>query len=143
MLEFSWYREFKGAAAFWIASLVFTLAGAAFTAVGVLVWPFFLLLGIPFLCLGAFILVLMLYSLYLKRKHPQRYPAWLWWVNYAGGLSGALLFAVPSTLVLPILLLVGVPSETIWIGALFSAIGVITLVIIALAAKWQYGKRPR
>jgi hypothetical protein len=138
-----WTHQFRDAAAFWIAALVFLLAGAIFTAAGVLAETLFLTIGLPFLGLGLLVFALMAYSLHLKRKHPERYPIWLWGVNFIGGLAGARLFAVPSTLALPILLLVDVPSETIWIGALFSAIGVITLVIIALIAKWQYGKRPR
>ncbi|MFZ5918745.1 MAG: hypothetical protein ACOYZ7_17555 [Chloroflexota bacterium] len=143
MTEFSWYHEFRGAARFWIAALVFALAGITFTVVGALVEPFFLFIGLPFLGLGLLILALLVYGLNLKRQNPERYPIWLWWVNFIGGLAGALVFAAPSTLALPILLLVDVPSETIWIGALFSVIGIVTLVIITLIAKWQYGKRPR
>lgn len=143
MLSGGWYRELRGATAYWVASLIFALVGAAFTATGVLVAPFFLLLGIPFLCLGVFILLAMLFSVYLKRVHPERYSIWLWWVNFIGGLFGALLFAVPSTFALPILLLVGTSSETIWIGVLFSAVGAIALVAVVLIGFWQYRKRPR
>ena len=136
-----WYGELEGAAEYWIASLTFCLVGGVFTAVGALTEPFFLFIGLPFLGLGLFILVLLIYSLYLKVKHPEKYPGWLWWVNFIGGLAGALLFAVPSTLALPILLLVNVPSETIWVGALFSAIGAVSLIGIGLIARWQYNNK--
>jgi hypothetical protein len=64
-------------------------------------------------------------------------------VNFIGGLLGALLFAVPSTLALPILLLVDAPSETIWISVLFSAIGVVVSIAVGLIGMRQYRKRPR
>lgn len=136
-----WYRELKGAAGFWIAALLFTLMGGVFTTVGVLVEPFFLLVGLPFLGLGLFVLVLLIYSLYLKVKHPEKYPGWLWWINFIGGLAGALLFAVPSTFALPILLLLDLPADTLWIGVLFSVIGAIALVVVVLIGRWQYKKR--
>ncbi len=143
MFSASWYREFRGAAAYWIASLVFVLVGAVFTAVGALADPAFLLVGVPFLLLGLFVLALLIYSLFLKLKHPERYHTWLWWINFVGGLSGALLFAVPSTFALPILLLADVDADVMWIGALFSAIGVITCVVVAWIAARQFRNRPR
>ncbi len=143
MFSTHWYREIRGAAAFWIAGFVFTLVGGVFTAVGALTETFFLLIGIPFSCLGLLIIALLIYSLYLKLAHPEKYHTWLWWVNFSGGLLGALLFAVPSTLALPILLLVDAPSETIWIGVLFSAIGVVVSIAVGLIGMRQYRKRPR
>lgn len=143
MPKFSWYHEFRGAARFWIAALVFALAGMAFTVAGALVEPFFLLIGLPFLGLGLLILALLVYGLNLKRQNPERYQDWLWWVNFIGGLAGALLFAVPSTLALPILLLLDLPTETLWIGALFSVIGVASLIGIGLIARWQYNQKSR
>lgn len=136
-----WYREFKGAAAFWIAGFVFALVGVVFTAVGMLEEKFFLFIGLPFLGLGLIVLILLIHSLYLKAKHPEKYPGWLWWVNFIGGLSGALLFAVPSTFALPVLLLLGM-AEFIWMGALFSAVGLITLAAMTLIGVAQYKKRP-
>ena len=143
MHENNRHYALKEAAVFWIAALVFILAGGAFTAVGALVKRFFLLIGIPFLSLGVFILILLIYSLYLKLAHPENYYAWLWWVNFIGGLVGALTFALPSTLALPILLLAGTTGKNILIGALFSVIGMGTLVVIWFVARKQYGGRTK
>ena len=143
MHENNWYNELKGAAAFWVAALVFILAGGAFTAVGVLLEKFFLFIGIPFLALGVFVLLLLVYSLYLKLAHPENYQAWLWWVNFIGGMAGALTFALPSTLALPILLLMEMDGQAILIGTLFSVIGLGMLVGIWFVARKQYTGRPR
>jgi hypothetical protein len=143
MFERLWYRELKGAAAFWLASLVFIVVGGAFVAVGVLAESVFVFIGIPFLGLGLLILSLMVGSLYIKVKRPENYGTWLWWVNFVGGLLGALLFAVPSSLALPLLLLLDMGDEALWIGALFSLIGVAVIAVVVLIARKQYRERPR
>ncbi len=76
------------------------------------------------------------------RGHPEKYSRWLWWVNLVGGLVGALLFAIPSTFVLPFLLLADGGSEFIWLGALFTVIGVLATVAIVAIAVRQYKQRP-
>ena len=55
---------------------------------------------------------------------------WHWWINFVGGLAGALLFAIPATLTLPALFIAWMlrpnalfepgidASETLWVGAL-------------------------
>ena len=138
-----WYREIRGAAAYWLATLIFILVGIAFVAVGVAEEEIFLFVGIPFLCLGIAVLVLLIYSLYLKLKHPENYETWLWWINFIGGLAGALTFSVPSTLVLPILLLVEGDDETVVIGAVFSVIGLGVTIAVGLLARRQYQRRPQ
>ncbi len=150
MVEKSWYLAIKKAAAYWIAGIVFTLAGGAFVAVGALIERFFLIIGIPFLGLGSLILALLIYSLYLNVKHPENYGVWLWWINFIGGLSGALLFAIPSTLALPILLLIeragadlDLAPEARLIGAAFSVIGLAVMAVVWLVARRQYRGRPR
>jgi len=142
MREKIWYNELEGAAAFWIAALLFILVGGAFTAVGVLLEEFLLFIGIPFLCLGALILILLIYSLYLKLRQPENYETWLWWVNFIGGLAGALTFAIPSTLALPILLLLEMDDAAFLIGALFSVIGLAVTVGVWFVARKQYRERP-
>jgi len=143
MHEKTWYRELKGAAAFWGAASAFILVRGAFTAVGVGVEEVFLIIGIPFLALGIFILLLLFYSLYLKLAHPENYETWLWWINFIGGLAGALTFAIPSTLALPILLLVEMDGEALLIGALFSVIGLAVTIGIWFVARKQYRERPK
>lgn len=143
MREKTWYYELKGAAAFWVAALVFILVGGAFTAVGVLAEEIFLIIGILFLCLGALVLILLIYSLYLKLAHPENYETWLWWVNFIGGLAGALTFAIPITLALLILLLVEMDDEALLIGAGFSVVGLAVTIGTLFVARKQYQKRPR
>ena len=140
-----WYYEIKGAAPFWIAALLFILLGGAFTATGV--WAeeiFFVIVGVPFLCLGALILPLLIYSLYLKSAQPENYKTWLWWVNFIGGLAGALTFAIPSMLMLPILLLlIEMDDEALLIGAGFSIVGLAVMIGVWFVARKQYRERPR
>ena len=143
MFNRGWIHEIRGAAGFWIAGLVFLLVGTAFTAVGALVLEPLVFIGIPFLVLGGLILILLIYSLYLKLRHPENYEAWLWWINFIGGLLGALTFALPSTFALPILLILEVDEAPLWIGALFSAVGLGVLVATWLIARRQLQDRPR
>nr|HID13046.1 hypothetical protein [Anaerolineae bacterium] len=143
MHEKTWYYELKGAAAYWLASLIFILVGAASVAVGVLEEEFFLFIGIPFLCLGIVTLVLLVCSLYVKLKHPENYKVWLWWANFIGGLVGALTFSIPSTLALPALLLMDGDDQLLLIGAVFSVVGLAVTVAIWLLARRQHRGRPR
>jgi hypothetical protein len=151
MPETRWYHEIKGAATYWLAGIVFALVGAVFVAVGARAAKFFLFIGIPFLGLGMLVLILMACSLYLKVKQPENYEVWLWWVNFIGGLSGSLLFGIPSTFTLPALLLmeragmlaVRQGDEVRWIGAVFSVIGLGVLVVVWMIARRQYSARPR
>ena len=138
-----WYYEIKGAAPFWIAALLFILTGSAFTAAGVWAEGVFLVIGVPFLCLGAFILPLLIYSLYLKFAQPENYKTWLWWVNFIGGLAGALTFAIPSMLMLPILLLIGMDDEALLIGAGFSVVGLAVTIGVWFVGRKQHRERPR
>jgi hypothetical protein len=143
MIEKHWYYEIKGAAAFWLAGIVLALVGAAFVAVGVSEEEIFLFIGIPCVCLGILVLLLLTYGLYLKVKHPENYKTWLWWVNFTGGLAGALTFCIPSTLALPALLLLGEDGEALLIGAMFSVIGLVVTIAVGVLARRQYNKRPR
>jgi len=86
---------------------------------------------------------MMLYSVHLKANDSENYVAWLWWVNFVGGLAGVGLFAVPSLFALPVLLLVGGLEEFLWLGAVFSLIGTAVLVTLWFVAKRQYRGRPR
>ncbi len=139
----TWYCELEGAAAFWIAAILFILVGGAFTAVGVEIEGAFLIIGVPFLALGLLILPLLIYSLYLKFAQPENYKTWLWWVNFIGGLAGALTFAVPSTLALPILLLAEMEDEALLIGVGFSVVGLAVTIGVWFVARKQYRERPR
>ena len=138
-----WYYALQGAAAYWVAALLFILIGGAFTAVGVWIEELFLIIGLPFLCLGALVLILLIYSLYLKLAHAENYETWLWWVNFIGGLAGALTFAIPSTLALPLLLLLEMDEQALLIGAGFSVVGLAVTIGVWFVARKQYRERPR
>jgi drug/metabolite transporter (DMT)-like permease len=138
-----WHHTFKGAARFWIAALVFIVVGIAFVVVGILGEELFLFIGTPFLFLGTVVLALLAFSLYIRLRHPEDHDAWLWWVNFVGGLSGALLFSIPSMLALPILLLVSEDDEALLVGAVFSVIGLATTIVVGMLARRQVRGRPR
>jgi hypothetical protein len=140
--RWSWTIELKGAAPFWVAALVFLLVGVVLIVVGVEEEEALLYAGIPCALLGLLLLAMLIYSLYLKLGQPENYAVWLWWVNFGGGMAGALLFAIPSTLAAPILLVLE-EDEMLWIGALFSAVGLAVSAGVALLARRQLRDRPR
>ena len=156
----SWgYRiELRGPAKLWTASIVFTALGlvialwlprhfrlgeadpiAAF-AIGALGWAF--------LVLGLAILVPMLATLYLRRRQPGQEPAWHSWINFIGGLLGALIFAIPATLMLPVFLIAYLArpnalfraeetntAQNFGLAAVFSILGLASLGLIGFAAR--------
>ncbi len=130
------------AARFWIAAIVFDLTGTALLVAGALWEPILMLVGLPFVLLGGLLLGLLLYGQRLKRRAPERYAGWLWWVNLIAGIAGVALFAVPSLLVLPGLLLLGL-REFYWLGALFLGVGLLTGGATALVAAHAIRHRPR
>ena len=74
---------------------------------------------------------------------------WHRWVSFVGGVAGALLFAVPSTLSLPLLWVlgrrdepvlfpeVGRSAQDLWIGAGFSLLGLLVLGGLVLVGRLQ------
>ena len=105
------------------------------------------LLGWTFLLLGLLVLLPMLFTLHIRRSDRERERVWHWWINFIGGLAGALVFAVPATLIFPmmwfgyltrpnILFPAGVdPAKNLWLGALFSLVGLVTLAATGLIAR--------
>jgi hypothetical protein len=126
----------------WVAAIVFDLVGTGMLIAGVLWEPMLLLVGAPFGLLGALLLGLLVYGARFRHSQPERYARWLWWVNLIGGIAGAALYAVPSLLVLPAMLLLGL-HEQLWLGALFSVTGLLVGVATALLAAHLIRGRPR
>ena len=74
---------------------------------------------------------------------------WHRWVSFVGGVAGALLFAIPSTLSLPLLWVlgrrdepvlfpeIGQSAQDLWIGAGFSLLGLLVLGAIVLVGRAQ------
>ena len=162
---FSFWIELQGATKLWVASIFFTLLGA------VIAWVFPLLfpaigrdplvsfaigaLGWAFIGLGLLVFVSMLGTLYIRATRPGHEEVWHWWINFAGGLAGALLFAVPATLMLPVFCVaylrrpnVLFPSDAaaannLWIAALFSVIGLVVLAVIRVLVRLKLRENPK
>jgi hypothetical protein len=164
-----WFRvwiDLRGPARLWAASLGFTVVGAS------LVWamprvapvlmadPFGALalacLGWVFLGLGLPALVALVLTLTFRRRDPDRAAAWHWWINFLGGLAGALVFAVPAKLLLPLMLGAywtrpnllfptesGLAGKNLGLGALFTVVGCVTLAATWWLARLKLRESPK
>ena len=84
----------------------------------------------------------MLATLFFHRTQPEREAVWHWWINFIGGLAGALVFAVPATLMFPVFLIAyltrpnalvpndAVAANNLWLAVLFSVIGLAVLALL-------------
>ena len=158
--------ELRGPARLWTASIGFTLVGSAI----VVVLPRYLpaveqdpvaaiaigALGWAFVVLGLIVLLPMLATLYVRARRPERERVWFWWINFIGGLCGALTFAIPAALMLPLFSLAYLmrpnalfpagdanPAHNLCIAALFSLIGLITLAATVFLARATLRENPR
>ena len=142
----------------WTASIVFTLLGVLIACVAPAAIPgaaedpvagFALrALGWTLFGLGALVLAPMLATLWMRRRQPAREAVWQWWINFIGGLAGALAFAIPAALMFPVFLVAwwrrpnvlfpeGAPAaNNLWLAALFSVLG-----LAVLAAVWFLARR--
>jgi len=143
MTQRCWRQAVRDSFGYWLGALVLLVVGAVFVAVGALAERVFLYVGIPTLGVGVVLVSLLGYGVYLGVRCPEDLAAWLWWVNYIGGLCGALVFCVPSVLALPVLLLVGADHESLLIGAAFTVVGLAVSVGVWLVARRGYEHRPR
>jgi len=148
-MRWSFWVELQGATKLWVASTVFIIVGALIAfAVPFVVQPsqdrdlvFLLLrvLGGIFIALGIAVLVPMLATLFVAAERREH---WHWWINFIGGLLGALAFAVPAALMFPVFLIAyltrpnalmesdAVAANNLGIAALFSLIGMAVLVFL-------------
>jgi hypothetical protein len=157
--------ELRGPARLWAASIGFAIVGMliafvlprhlpeiAQDAIGSFAIP---ALGWTFLLLGLLVLLPMLATLYLRVRHPEQEAVWHWWINFIGGLAGALAFAIPAALMFPIFALgylmrpnVLIPTDAVaannlGIAALFSVIGVIVLVPVYFLTRLKLREHPK
>lgn len=128
-------------AGIWICGIVFTLVGTGLSIVGALEEKLLFAISIPFVFLGVLIILAASYSLWLAFDAIENEQVFIWWTHFIGGLAGAFLFSVPSTLVLPVLLIVG--ADEFWLGFIFTPIGFILTAILIIMAVKQFTKRPR
>ncbi len=170
-MRYSWHWGGTGPKGAWIAGTVFFVTGLVMgtavptwlsggpaeppTTAALEAAVLFRVTGWTFLGLGGVILALMTIGLWIGVSWPHRLPAWHWWVGFVGGLMGALLFAVPATLAFPFLhymgrrppgLLfpeMGRSPEDLWIGALFSALGLLVLIVLVPLSRHLVRSRSR
>ncbi len=169
----SLYFIFKGKAGFWAFAIIFIITGVIFAfvvpelithaetdsiqnraqdvsaAADLSVMSFvFRLLGWILLVPGATVFILIIVASIIKIKSPQNEGAFFWWINFTGGMMGALLFAIPSMFIYPIFLLLPEnikqqAKNTSMILPLFTIVGIIAGIAIFFIARSQYRGRPR
>ena len=164
-MVFGFWINLRGPARLWVASIGFLLTGSLILfglprllpaveleAVGSFAFG---TLGWTFISLGLLVLLPMLITLTFRSRQPEREAAWHWWINFIGGLAGALAFAIPATLMFPIFLLAyamrpnvlfaseAVVANNLWIAALFSVLGVATLVAIRFLFRIKMREHPK
>ncbi len=158
--------ELRGPARLWAASITFTILGAAIAfflpglffaanedpllsiAMRIFGWTVF--------ALGLVVFLPMLATLYVRIKQPDQETIWHWWINFVGGLLGALAFAIPATLMLPVFLAAylvrpnilfpteGSKSvENLGLATLFSVVGILTLFATVWLARLKLREDPK
>ncbi len=161
----SFYISIRGKAANWAVGIVFSILGVLIAVFlpplfspgedGAFAVVFLRILGAVFLFFGGVNLVLMLGYLVLKANSPPLHETWYWWGNFLGGLLAAGIFAVPATLAFPAFFLAyllrpnvffpaGTPAalQNLWIGALFSVVGIGVLLMMYFIGRAYYRGRP-
>jgi len=160
------YVEIRGRAAIWIGGLLFTLVGSVITFLA----PQFLQstqdasavrlilvgLGGIFLLFGLGSLGVGVGDLVLSRTNPTARRQWMWWGNFLLGIGAAAVFAVPSSLAFPLLLVAYLlrpnaifPSPlpdangNLTVGLIFTLVGFLTLAMIVWVARVALKSRPR
>lgn len=148
-MGFGFWIELRGPAKLWVASIVFIVIGALIAfGVPVIVQPtqdrdlillLLRVLGGTFIVLGFAVLLPMLATLFIAKEHREN---WHWWINFLGGLLGALAFAVPATLMFPVFFIAyltrpnalvpndAVAANNLGVAALFSVIGMVVLALL-------------
>ncbi|HPS59192.1 MAG TPA: DUF3592 domain-containing protein [Spirochaetota bacterium] len=104
--------------------------------------------GLIVLVLGAAVFLLIMVSLLIKRKSPQNENTFFWWINFTGGMTGALVFAIPSMFIYPIFTLFPEnikqqAQNTSILLPIFTIVGILVSIVIFFIARSQYRGRPR
>ncbi len=107
----------------------------------------FKIIGLVFMILGIIILMLTLPSIIIKIYSPQNTDFWFWWVNFIGGMSGALVFSLPSTFIWLIYIILPENIKSAFTGKffllwIFTAVGILVNVGIFFIARSQLKGRP-
>lgn len=122
--------------------MVLDLVGTGLLLAG-LVWePLLIVVGLALALFGWLLLGLLFHGERLKRRAPGRYPGWIWWVTLIASVAGIALFAIPLSMALIVLRMLGL-REYYWLGALFTALGGLVLAATAYAAIQAIRRRSR
>lgn len=113
-------------------------------------------LGAAFLTLGGVTLLMAALSPEIERAAPRNAAVWEWWMEFVGGALGAAMFAVPATLILPLMFVLYLdrpnwafpdPEATFWpdgyLGVLFTGLGLISVAALIFLGRHSYRRRPR
>lgn len=125
----------------WVGTLIFMICGTTFTVIGTIEGEIFLAIGLPILGIGLLVMILAIVSLRISFTQPQNIETFDWWLQFISGITGVLLFSVPSMFALPIVLIID--DNKAWLGLIFSIVGLILTIVISLVGIRMYKKRPR
>lgn len=108
----------------------------------------FRFIGVIFFMIGFPILCMTIISVVIAVTSKDNIETWYWWINFVGGIMGALSFALPSAFIYPLFFLV--PShirDTMKnphiILPVFTILGIIVGVLVFLVGRSQFRSRPR
>ncbi len=108
----------------------------------------FKVLGWILLVIGGILFILNLISIVFKIKSPENEHTFFWWINFTGGMLGALSFAIPSTFIIPLLKILPEhirqqAQHTSILLPVFTVAGILVDAAIFFVARWQLRGRPR
>ena len=162
---FRFYVNLRERPATWGMSIIFIIVGGiiffflpAIVGSGpdrnIALWLIRILGGV-FLGLGGLTFLWLAGDLYLKYRHSEQRENWYWWGSFVGPLLAAGLFAVPATLMFPLMLLAYLFSPNLFfpanspnvannlvVGLIFSVAGLLSLGLMYLVGRTMYRKRP-
>lgn len=102
--------------------------------------PLNYLVASPFFLIATTTFILGIWTIWIAFRSPQNMHNIHWWVHFIGGIVGALTFALPSIAVFPITQCFSV--EPLWLGALFTGLGLLTLLFVILYGRKLFIDRP-
>jgi hypothetical protein len=157
--------QITGRPAAWIVGIVFSIVGGLILVFGPSLTSTaqdvgtahmaVRILGVVFLGLGILVLAAMVVDLVLLARGSPRRDTYFWWFNFLCGLLAAGLFAIPATLIFPLMLIAYVlrpnglfpvdarnDSNNLFVGLIFTLFGLGALLLMLFAGRAVYRNRP-
>jgi hypothetical protein len=134
-----------------IVSILFILTGLIFVVIssnalssGIILTA----LGILFVAIGLILAALYTAGLFIAKAAPSNKKVYEWWVQLIGGELGALSFALPSALIIPLVSLLppdvqSQMKDQIRILTIFTFAGIAVLIAIIIVTFNLVKDRPR